>query len=162
MKNSNLTVTLQWQQQQWHQHHQQQPPPNAAPQQQNQHQQGSWDKSSSDASQEDINSAWNVKPEVLVVRKGGLLEGRLDEEVDHKKNVQVAHLKKNHTNQRLNQIGAGGIRECTRTGEKLEPVEHLGGERMALLNGRHLSAPLAPSITLPVFELHCKLNTLST
>jgi len=80
----------QWQQQQWHQHHQQQPPPNAAPQQQNQHQQGgSWDKSSSDASQEDINSAWNVKPEVLVVRKGGLLEGRLDEEVDHKKNVQV-------------------------------------------------------------------------
>merc|ERR1711997_567698 len=80
----------QWQQQQWHQHHQQQPPPNAAPQQQNQHQQGgSWDKSSSDASQEDINSAWNVKPEVLVVRKGGLLEGRLDEEVDHKKHVQV-------------------------------------------------------------------------
>merc|ERR1712179_406959 len=65
----------QWQQQQWHQ--------------QNQHQQGSWDKSSSDASQEDINSAWNVKPEVLVVRKGGLLEGRLDEEVDHKKQVQV-------------------------------------------------------------------------
>merc|ERR1719180_520379 len=52
-------------------------------------QQGSWDKSSSDASQEDINSAWNVKPEVLVVRKGGLLEGRLDEEVDHKKQVQV-------------------------------------------------------------------------
>merc|ERR1712192_253401 len=82
----------QWQQQQWHQHHQQQPPPNAAPQNQqnqNQNQQGSWDKSSSDASQEDINSAWNVKPEVLVVRKGGLLEGRLDEEVDHKKQVQV-------------------------------------------------------------------------
>merc|ERR1712130_440713 len=82
----------QQQYQQWHQHHQQQPPPNAAPQQQNQNQQqqqqGSWDKSSSDASQEDINSAWNVKPEVLVVRKGGLLEGRLDEEVDHKKHVQ--------------------------------------------------------------------------
>ena len=156
---------MQWQQQQWHQHHQQQPPPNAAPQQQNQHQQGSWDKSSSDASQEDINSAWNVKPEVLVARKGGLLEGRLDEEVDHKKNVQVEHLKENCTNRRLdtNQITAGGIRECTRTGEKLEPVEHLGGERMALLHGRHLlSAPLAPSITLPVFELHCKLNTLST
>merc|ERR1712192_251069 len=71
----------QWQQQQWHQHNQQQ-------QSQNQ-QQGSWDKSSSDASQEDINSAWNVKPEVLAVRKGGLLEGRLDEEVDHKKQVQV-------------------------------------------------------------------------
>merc|ERR1712130_980632 len=82
----------QWQQQQWHQHHQQQPPPNAPQQQQNQNQQqqqGSWDKSSSDASQEVINSAWNVKPEVLVVRKGGLLEGRLDEEVDHKKHVQV-------------------------------------------------------------------------
>merc|ERR1711990_942614 len=75
----------QWQQQQWHQHHQQQPPPSAAPQQQ----QGSWNQSSSDASQEDINSAWNTKPEVLVVRKGGLLEGRLDEEVDHKKHVQV-------------------------------------------------------------------------
>ena len=96
MKSTKLTVTLQWQQQQWHQHHQQQPPPNAAPQNQqnqNQNQQGSWDKSSSDASQEDINSAWNVKPEVLVVRKGGLLEGRLDEEVDHKKQVQVEHFK---------------------------------------------------------------------
>merc|ERR1712130_911441 len=58
-------------------------------QQYQQQQQRSWDKSSSDASQEDINSAWNVKPEVLVVRKGGLLEGRLDEEVDHKKHVQV-------------------------------------------------------------------------
>merc|ERR1712228_751613 len=75
----------QQQYQQWHQHHQQQPPPSAAPQQQ----QGSWNQSSSDASQEDINSAWNTKPEVLVVRKGGLLEGRLDEEVDHKKHVQV-------------------------------------------------------------------------
>merc|ERR1712083_1199769 len=57
--------------------------------QQWQQQQGSWNQSSSDASQEDINSAWNTKPEVLVVRKGGLLEGRLDEEVDHKKHVQV-------------------------------------------------------------------------
>ena len=40
-------------------------------------------------SQEDTNAAWNSKQEVLVVKKGGLLEGRLDEEVDHKKQVQV-------------------------------------------------------------------------
>ena len=40
-------------------------------------------------SQEDTNAAWNSKQEVLVVKKGGLLEGRLDEEVDHKKQVQA-------------------------------------------------------------------------
>merc|ERR1712223_2264130 len=72
----------QWQQ--WQQHHQQHPPPNAAPQGA-----GGWNQNSSDASQEDTNAAWNSKQEVLVVKKGGLLEGRLDEEVDHKKQVQV-------------------------------------------------------------------------
>merc|ERR550517_802363 len=74
----------QWQQQHWQQH-QQHPPPNAAAPQGA----GSWNQNSSDASQEDTNAAWNSKQEVLVVKKGGLLEGRLDEEVDHKKQVQV-------------------------------------------------------------------------
>ena len=66
----------------------------------------------------------------------------------------------NFAEQKFNNNATGGVGECTRAGAKLEPVEQLGGERMALQR-RHLSASLAPSITTPVFELHCKLNTLS-
>merc|ERR1712122_217739 len=44
---------------------------------------------SSNSGSSTTNAAWNSKQEVLVVKKGGLLEGRLDEEVDHKKQVQV-------------------------------------------------------------------------
>lgn len=41
------------------------------------------------ASQGDINSAWNSKPEALVAGGQGWLVGRLDEEVEHKKAVRV-------------------------------------------------------------------------
>lgn len=41
------------------------------------------------ASQGDINSAWNPKPEVLVAQGLGWLDGRLDQEVEHKGPVDL-------------------------------------------------------------------------